>query len=143
GVGFTGSFSGGTALLRYAAERERPIPVFAEMSSINPVVLLPDTLHKNTAALAKMLGASVTLGMGQFCTNPGLLVALESPVLEDFLRQLGEAVSEAAEHEMLHEGIANNYSAGLAAMLEQKGISVVRSGTGTLAKVSAGTFLQN
>lgn len=143
GVGFTGSFSGGTALLRYAAERERPIPVFAEMSSINPVVLLPDTLHKNTAALAKTLGASITLGMGQFCTNPGLLVALESPVLEDFLQQLGEAVSEAAKHEMLHEGIADNYSAGLAAMLEQKGISVVRNGTGTLAKVSAGTFLQN
>lgn len=143
GVGFTGSFSGGTALLRYAADRERPIPVFAEMSSINPVVLLPDMLNKNAAALAKTLAASVTLGMGQFCTNPGLMVALESPAVEDFLQQLGQAVSEAAAHEMLHSGISDNYSAGLAAMLEQQGIEVVSSGTGTIAKVNAGIFLGN
>jgi NADP-dependent aldehyde dehydrogenase len=143
GVGFTGSFSGGTALLRYAADRERPIPVFAEMSSINPVVLLPDALNRNAAMLAKTLAASVTLGMGQFCTNPGLLVALESPAVEDFLQQLGQAVSEAAAHEMLHPGISDNYMAGLAAMLEQQGIEVVSKGTGTIAKVSAGVFLGN
>lgn len=143
GVGFTGSFSGGTALQRYAAERERPIPVFAEMSSINPVVLLPDTLEKNTAALAKTIAASVTLGMGQFCTNPGLLVALESPSLEGFLQQFGAAVSQLPVHEMLHKGITDNYSKGLATMLKQKGITVVYSGTGTIAKVSAAVFLKN
>ncbi|QEH43079.1 aldehyde dehydrogenase (NADP(+)) [Chitinophaga sp. XS-30] len=143
GVGFTGSFSGGRALMRYAAERERPVPVFAEMSSINPVVLLPDTLHKNTAALVKTFAASITLGMGQFCTNPGLLLALESPALEVFLQQLGAEVSQAQAHDMLHSGIADSYAEGVKDMLDQEGIAVVQRGTGVIAKVAAAVFLRN
>lgn len=147
GVGFTGSFSGGTALLRYAAEREKPIPVFAEMSSINPVVLLPDTLTQNAEALAKKLAGSITLGMGQFCTNPGLLVGLKSPALEEFLSKLGEEVSLVTPQPMLHEGIHANYTQGLAEMLSLKGIDIIYKGTSAsaptpaIASVNAADFL--
>jgi NADP-dependent aldehyde dehydrogenase len=150
GVGFTGSFSGGTALMRYAAEREKPIPVFAEMSSINPVVLLPDTLTQNAEALAKKLAGSITLGMGQFCTNPGLLLGIEGPGLEEFLVKLGEEVSAVIPQPMLHEGIHSNYGQGLAGMLAQKGINVVCKGAATastpspaIATVSAIEFINN
>lgn len=141
GVGFTGSFNGGTALMRYAAEREKPIPVFAEMSSINPVVLLPDTLTQNGAALAKKLAGSVTLGMGQFCTNPGLLLGIKSPALKAFLSQLGEEVSQVTPMPMLHEGIHTNYQQGLTEMLPY----VVYKGDGepatAIATVKASEFL--
>ena len=94
GVGFTGSFSGGKALWEYANQRETPVPVFAEMSSINPVVFLPDTLEQNATALAKSYAASVTLGMGQFCTNPGLLLAVQSEALDNFLTLLGAEITQ-------------------------------------------------
>jgi alpha-ketoglutaric semialdehyde dehydrogenase len=77
-VGFTGSYTGGRALYDYAAARKKPIPVFSEMGSINPVVFLPDTLSKNAETLAKQYAGSITLGMGQFCTNPGLLLGIKS-----------------------------------------------------------------
>lgn len=145
GVGFTGSFSGGTALLRYAAERERPIPVFAEMSSINPVVFLPDTLEQNAAMLAKTLAGSITLGMGQFCTNPGLLIGIKSAALDTFLTKLGEEVSAVTPQPMLHEGIHSNYMQGLTEMLALKGISVIYKGTAeptpAIATVSATDFI--
>lgn len=136
GVGFTGSFSGGTALLRYAAEREKPIPVFAEMSSINPVVLLPDTLTQDAETLAKKLAGSITLGMGQFCTNPGLLVGIKSPALEKFLSKLGEEVSQVTPQPMLHEGIYDNYTQGLKEMLSLKGINIVYKETSAKDAVS-------
>ena len=70
-VGFTGSFFGGKQLFDWANQRKEPIPVFAEMSSINPVFLLPEKLKQSAADVAKMYAASITLGVGQFCTNPG------------------------------------------------------------------------
>jgi len=143
GVGFTGSFSGGTALMRYAAERERPVPVFAEMSSINPVVLLPDALAQDADALAKKLAGSITLGMGQFCTNPGLLLGIKSPALEAFLARLGEEVSQVIPQPMLHEGIYTNYQQGLTEMQPY----VVYKGAGepspAIATVSGERFLNN
>ncbi|MDT8265594.1 aldehyde dehydrogenase family protein, partial [Roseomonas sp. DSM 102946] len=80
-VGFTGSRSGGTALMKTAAARPEPIPVYAEMSSINPVFLLPHALAKRAEALGKGFVGSLTLGAGQFCTNPGLVMAAEGPDL--------------------------------------------------------------
>ncbi len=74
-VAFTGSFSGGMALHRAAAKREKPIPVFAEMGSVNPVLLLSEALHENAEKIAAQIAASVTLGTGQFCTKPGLIIA--------------------------------------------------------------------
>ena len=81
-VGFTGSIKGGRALLDLAAKREEPIPVFAEMGSINPVVLLPKALENRAADIAKTYAGSITLGTGQFCTNPGLLLGIKSEVLD-------------------------------------------------------------
>lgn len=152
GVGFTGSLSGGTALWKLANERERPIPVFAEMSSINPVVFFPDTLEKNTEFLAKTYAASITLGMGQFCTNPGLLVAVKSQALNNFLTLLGKEIEAIAPQKMLHKGIQESFTKGLNEALAQKGIqkigqSAQQPGDGeaypTVASVTAADFLQN
>src|SRR5437868_9176626 len=83
-VGFTGSRSGGTALMATAAARKQPIPVYAEMSSINPVFLLPEALAGRPDSIAAGFAASLTLGVGQFCTNPGLVLGIEGPGLERF-----------------------------------------------------------
>jgi len=152
GVGFTGSFSGGKALLDYAQQREMPIPVFAEMSSINPVVFFPDTLEKNTAALAKTYAGSITLGMGQFCTNPGLLLALKSPALDQFLSLLATEIAAIEPQKMLHKGIHEAYSEGVTNMLQQEGLKIVgraAKAAGNMeamplvASVTAAQFLQN
>lgn len=125
GVGFTGSFQGGKALLDYAAQRTVPIPVFAEMSSINPVVFYPDALASQTAQLAQTFAASITLGMGQFCTNPGILLGLKSEALEDFISQLGTAIAAVAPQKMLHQGICDAYTKGRSHMLETAGVTLV------------------
>ena len=83
-VGFTGSRGGGTALMKAAAARPEPIPVFAEMSSINPVVVLPEALNAHSDQLAQGLHGSVTLGLGQFCTNPGLVFLPEGEAATAF-----------------------------------------------------------
>ncbi len=125
-VGFTGSFSGGKALYDYAYERKDPIPVFAEMGSVNPVIFFQDALENNCDALAKMYAASVTLGMGQFCTNPGLMLAVESKELDVFLEKLSEDVSKFIPSKMLHEGIQRAYSEKMEAALAQKGVLLVK-----------------
>src|SRR3546814_13240147 len=83
-IGFTGSFQGGKALFDAACRREKPIPVFAEMGSVNPVFLLPGALKENGEALASGLSSSVTLGVGQFCTNPGLFATIQAPETDAF-----------------------------------------------------------
>ena len=85
-VGFTGSFSGGKALLDYASARPDPIPVFAEMGSINPVFILPGTLKTRGEKVAEMYAGSITLSVGQFCTNPGLMLSIQSPELNAFAK---------------------------------------------------------
>src|SRR5690606_11428403 len=86
-VGFTGSFSGGMALYKLAAERPEPIPVFAEMGSVNPVMLLPRALRESAAPIARDFVASLVLGTGQFCVNPGLVLAVEDEGFETFLHE--------------------------------------------------------
>src|SRR6201999_355357 len=93
-VTFTGSYKGGMALVKLAQQREEPIPVFAEMGSINPVIILPDALECRYQEIAEQYAASITLGAGQFCTNPGLLIAIKSDGLEKFKKALGEAISK-------------------------------------------------
>jgi hypothetical protein len=83
-VGFTGSRSGGTALMAVAAARKQPIPVYAEMSSINPVFLLPHALAARGAEIATGFAASLTMGVGQFCTNPGLVLGIAGPEFDRF-----------------------------------------------------------
>lgn len=123
-VAFTGSMNGGTALMRYAQERAVPIPVFAEMGSINPVLLLPGKLKENDPALAQKLAASITLGMGQFCTQPGLMIGVKGPELDVFLQQLAAEIKAFSPHEMLHEGIAANYDARVAGLTGKRELRV-------------------
>src|SRR5688500_7728616 len=104
-VGFTGSRAGGLALIKIANERPEPIPVYAEMSSINPVVLLPAALAERAEKLAQDFVGSLTLGVGQFCTNPGLAIALESADLERFIARAGAALEKVAPGVMLTSGI--------------------------------------
>jgi len=109
-VGFTGSRTGGTALMKIAAERPEPIPVYAEMSSINPVILFPGALAARAPEIARSFVASLTLGAGQFCTNPGLILAVEGDGLDNFLTAAAEAVRAAPAATMLTPGIHAAYS---------------------------------
>jgi NADP-dependent aldehyde dehydrogenase len=122
-VGFTGSLSGGDALCKMAAERPQPIPVFAEMSSINPVVVLPEALAARGDTIAKELAASVVMGCGQFCTNPGLVIGVRSPAFSAFLAQLQEQMGAQAPQTMLNAGGLRSYSKGVEHLLGHAGIT--------------------
>jgi 2,5-dioxopentanoate dehydrogenase len=115
-VGFTGSRSGGTALVAAAAARPEPIPVYAEMSSINPVFLLGGALANRAADIGRAFVASLTLGSGQFCTNPGLVIAVDGPELDAFIAAARDALGEAAPTAMLTPHIADNYRLGVEAL---------------------------
>ncbi|MBJ7312682.1 aldehyde dehydrogenase (NADP(+)) [Rugamonas sp. CCM 8940] len=112
-VGFTGSRSGGLALMAVAAARPQPIPVYAEMSSINPVFLLPHALAARAEEIAAGFAVSLTLGVGQMCTNPGLLLALDGADLERFKRAAAQALEGVAAGTMLSPGIAENFLGGV------------------------------
>ena len=88
-VGFTGSTAGGKQLFEWGNQRTMPIPVFAEMGSINPVFLMPEKLQQSAADIAKMYAGSITLGVGQFCTNPGIIIGIEGDALQTFITALG------------------------------------------------------
>jgi alpha-ketoglutaric semialdehyde dehydrogenase len=123
-VTFTGSLAGGRALYDYAVQRANPIPVFAEMSSINPVVFYPDLLTNDTEALAKKIAGSFTLGVGQFCTKPGLLLAVKSDATNNLIELIKANLSAAAPQKMLHSGIAKSYHAGLQTLKQQSNLAV-------------------
>jgi alpha-ketoglutaric semialdehyde dehydrogenase len=112
-VGFTGSRGGGVALMNIAAAREEPIPVYAEMSSINPVILLPQALAERGGDIAKNFVASLTLGAGQFCTNPGLVLAIDGPELAAFERAASAALGSTAAATMLTPGIHKSFCEGV------------------------------
>lgn len=112
-VGFTGSRSGGTALVAAAAARPEPIPVYAEMSSINPVFVLAGALATRGADLGRAFVGSLTMGSGQFCTNPGLVIGVDGPGLTTFVAAATEALSKAPATPMLTPNIARNYASGV------------------------------
>lgn len=151
-VGFTGSFSGGMALQRYAQDRPDPIPVFAEMGSVNPVIILPEALSRRGESIAEACAASVTLGVGQFCTNPGLMFGIDCLGLRHFIELMGQQVGRAAPAPMLHEGIRTSYTDKLAQALSSKGVFLAGSAeagdsgdkaTAAIAWVTANDFLRN
>ena len=111
-VGFTGSRNGGRALMDAAAARPEPIPVWAEMSAINPVFVLPGALRERGDAIAEGFVGSLTLGVGQFCTNPGLLIA-GGEGRSQFAERIASLAGEAAPAAMLHKGIAEAYQDAL------------------------------
>ncbi|MFJ4067333.1 aldehyde dehydrogenase (NADP(+)) [Pseudomonas sp. NPDC089996] len=113
-VAFTGSYQGGKALWQAANDRERPVPFFGELGSINPLVALPAVLEKDSETLAKTLAGSITLGCGQFCTSPGVIVLLDSPHSQRFVGQLAEAIAPIATHRMLTPGMQQGFEAAAA-----------------------------
>ncbi|QHG65484.1 aldehyde dehydrogenase (NADP(+)) [Pseudomonas putida] len=112
-VGFTGSLKGGRALCDLAATRPQPIPVFAEMSSINPVLVLPEALRLRGETIARELSASVVQGAGQFCTNPGLVVGVRSPEFSAFVEALRHQLDDLPAQTMLNRGTFASYCSGL------------------------------
>ncbi|MDI4635622.1 aldehyde dehydrogenase (NADP(+)) [Pelomonas sp. V22] len=149
-VGFTGSRSGGLALMAAAASRPQPIPVYAEMSSINPVVLLPGALAARGAEIAAGFATSLTMGVGQFCTNPGLLLGLAGKEFDAFASAAAEALKPLPAATMLTAGIAQAYQRGEDTLASQDAVtSLVRGesagckGAPSLFTVSGDAFLAN
>jgi NADP-dependent aldehyde dehydrogenase len=128
-VAFTGSRAGGLALARAAAERAVPVPVYAEMGSVNPVVVLPGAAERRAAELAAGLHASFTLGVGQFCTNPGLTFVPEGPAGDAFREALAERVAATPAGVMLNRRVCDAFGAGVEA-LEAAGARAVARGRG-------------
>ena len=147
-VGFTGSRSGGLALMALAAARPQPIPVYAEMSSINPVFLLPAALAARCGQIATDFAASLTMGVGQFCTNPGLLLALDGPDLERFELAAALAVAEGQAAPMLTPGIAQAYGKGMRQLADHPQVATLAmagqhdgKGAPALFRTSGAAFL--
>lgn len=113
-VGFTGSHRGGRALFDLAAARPSPIPVFAEMGSMNPVVVLPRAMASRGAQIAEQLAGSATLAMGQFCTSPGMVLYLPGPGSDAFAQKLREKLASASAGPAVHPSIRTGYETALA-----------------------------
>ena len=113
-VAFTGSTRAGRALFDAANLRAQPIPVFAEMGSLNPLFVLPAALEKRWEKIAVGLTGSVSLGVGQFCTKPGLVLAQQSSTLSQFASRLGEEFSKISKGRMLNDSIAKRFEESLA-----------------------------
>ncbi len=124
-VTFTGSFKGGMALVKMARERDEPIPVFAEMGSTNPVVLLPQALANRAEELANIYANSITMSAGQFCTNPGILIAVRSESLDRFKHALATGVEGVGSATMLTPGISANFDKLSKGMLTSKEVSII------------------
>lgn len=147
---FTGSFQGGKALFDLAQQRKEPIPFFAEMGSTNPVLILPDAIEKNHH-LVKLLSASITQGVGQFCTQPGLILTLENELLIPFMDELAAEVKKVNPEKMLHQGIAKAFHQQQSIQLSTAGVHTILGNhasdpllaSPTLAKVNAQDFLSN
>jgi NADP-dependent aldehyde dehydrogenase len=149
-VGFTGSRAGGLALMRIAADRPEPIPVYAEMSSINPVLLLPGALRDRAEELGGAFVQSLTMGAGQFCTNPGLVIGIAGEALDRFAASAAAALSGAQPATMLTPGIHASFERGVDALERHDAVSVVARGCvgeginqarGALFRTSAEAFV--
>jgi 2,5-dioxopentanoate dehydrogenase len=127
-VGFTGSRGGGLALMRIAGERTVPIPVYAEMSSINPVLVLPHALAARGGDIAKAFVASLTMGAGQFCTNPGLVLAQEGSALDAFVAKAAENLGACPPSAMLTPGIFQAYRKGVDRIASNAGVKTLARG---------------
>jgi 2,5-dioxopentanoate dehydrogenase len=136
-VGFTGSRRGGVALVNIASKRREPIPVFAEMSSVNPFFVLPGALAKRAEAIANGFVDSVTLGVGQFCTNPGIVLLLDGPNKQTFIDAAAKALAQKGAQSMLTPGIANAYKDGVSQRRELNGVQSIAQGQQTDATCSA------
>lgn len=151
-VGFTGSYIGGKQLFDWGNQRKEPIPVFAEMGSINPVFLMPEKLNAEAAEIAQQYAGSITLGCGQFCTNPGLIIGIDSEALKTFVHDLGKAIQKIEPAPMLHPGIVSAYKKNKGHALLQEEVHLVAEserdvktdeGLPTIATATGQAFLNN
>lgn len=151
-VGFTGSWRGGKALFDAAARRAEPIPVYAEMGSTNPVFFLPQLLKEKGSSLAQNYISSVTLGVGQFCTNPGLAVLQQSLEADQFMQEAAQFVMNSQPAAMLTQGIQRAFTEGIGKLTSAEGVRVLGQattlesfahGTPALLTTSAQTLLAN
>lgn len=147
-VAFTGSLRGGRALCDAAASRPDPIPVYAEMGSSNPVFLLPGALAERAEAIAAGFVQSVTMGVGQFCTNPGLVLGGAGDSLARFRTEVAKLVEASAPATMLHAGICQAYTQGLETLSKAPGLELLarssqEAGLNQAACTIFGTSLQN
>src|SRR5665213_1900452 len=151
-VGFTGSLGGGKQLFDWGNQRKVPIPVFSEMGSINPVFLLPEKLKSSSEEIATTYAGSITQGVGQFCTNPGLIIGIEGDDLKKFIETVGREIEKIAPAKMLHPGIAKAFDEKRDKALQQQNVTTVsvsdtakkeNEGTPTVASASGKDFLNN
>ena len=149
-VGFTGSLAGGRALFDLCARRAVPIPFFGELGSVNPVFLLPEALAARGEAIAKGWAGSLTMGAGQFCTNPGIVVAMAGAAGDAFVAAATGALEAVALQVMLTDGIAAAYRAGRDRIAGAAGVREVlttvcdrRNATPHLFEVSGADWLAN
>ena len=149
-VGFTGSLNGGRALFDLCAQRPNPIPFFGELGSVNPMFVLPAALEQDASALGAGWSASLALGAGQFCTNPGIAIVQEGPQVETFVSAVQNALGDVQGQVMLTDGIAASYVRGADDIRRQPGVETLlentcgpREAKPYLFKVSAEDFLSN
>jgi 2,5-dioxopentanoate dehydrogenase len=152
-IGFTGSYRAGMALYKAAVnERQTPIPVYAEMSSINPVLIFPQKVKEDSDKVAAQLAGSITLGVGQFCTNPGLLFVINSNETETFVQKLAAQLEAVPEAVMLNATICKSYYTDRKKIGGEKGVRSLLSGneggdsykgSPALMEVSATDFIAN
>jgi len=151
-VGFTGSYLGGKALFDWANQRKEPIPVFSEMGSVNPVFLFPEKMKQSAVEVAKMYAGSITLGVGQFCTNPGLIFGIEGKELQQFIDTLGNEIKTVNPGTMLHPGIAKSYVENRNKALSQQQVQTIaesntppaaNQAVPTIATATGEAFLNN
>lgn len=149
-VGFTGSLGAGRALFDLCAARPEPIPFFGELGSVNPVFVMPEALSRRGAELGGAWAGSLTMGVGQFCTNPGIVVAAEGPGLKAFVEAATEALKAAGEAVMLTEGIADAYRRGVTEVGSASGVQELlkstcdrRNAAPAVYQVDAETWLSN
>jgi NADP-dependent aldehyde dehydrogenase len=127
-VGFTGSRAGGLALVRIAQQRPEPIPVYAEMSSVNPVLVFPAAIAARGTAIAKGFVASLTMGAGQFCTNPGIVLGAEGHALDMFEAEVARLLSASPASTMLTAGICKAYAQGVSRLAAHPRVQGVARG---------------
>ncbi|MBP9837833.1 MAG: aldehyde dehydrogenase (NADP(+)) [Proteobacteria bacterium] len=124
-VGFTGSLQGGRALFDIAARRPNPIPVFAEMGSVNPCFILPQALSKRAEAIANGIFQSFTGSVGQFCVKPGLVFVVESEELNKLCNTIASLTTASIPQTMLHSGICNNFTNGVSRLKSVPGVELL------------------
>ena len=139
-VGFTGSRSGGLALTAVAAARPQPIPVYAEMSSINPVFLLPHALEQRAEEIGADFAASLLVGVGQFCTNPGLVLAVEGESFDRFCASATATLGASQAGAMLTPGMASNYQRGVDLLATHQAVATLAQGEHGEGKGGAALF---